>query len=94
MSDCTVYIDESGDLGICRGTTWFVLSAVIVDKNDEPAIRNKIAQLRSNLNVQEIHLRKITDYYKRAYIVRELARQPFTYMNVIVDTTKLSSKKI
>ena len=93
MSDCTVYIDESGDLGICRGTTWFILSAVIVDKNDEPAIRNTLAQIRSKLNIQEIHLRKINDYYKRAYIARELTRHPFTYMNVIVDTTKLSSEK-
>lgn len=29
---CTVYIDEAGDLGCNRGTQWFVLSAVIVDK--------------------------------------------------------------
>ena len=26
---CTVYIDEAGDLGIGRGTHWFVLTAVI-----------------------------------------------------------------
>ena len=42
MSDYTVYIDEAGDLGIGRGTRWFVLSAVIVAKEDESAIREKM----------------------------------------------------
>lgn len=39
MSDCTVYIDESGDLGIGCGSRWFVLSAVVVDKRAEPSLR-------------------------------------------------------
>lgn len=33
VSDYTVYIDEAGDLGIGRGTRWFVLTAVVVKKN-------------------------------------------------------------
>lgn len=37
MSDCTVYIDEAGDLGYQRGTRWFVLSAVIVEKGKRTA---------------------------------------------------------
>ena len=51
----TVYIDEAGDLGINTGTQWFVLSAVIVDKDDEPNIRAKMAQIRNRLNLNEIH---------------------------------------
>lgn len=39
MSDYTVYIDEAGDLGIGRGTRWFVLTAVVVKKTVEPQIR-------------------------------------------------------
>ena len=35
MGDYTVYIDESGDLGINRGTQWFVLSAVVVEKSEK-----------------------------------------------------------
>ena len=49
-TDCTVYIDEAGDLGYKRGTRWFVLSAVIVDKNEESAIRKKMLQVKSRLN--------------------------------------------
>lgn len=90
MSNCTVYIDEAGDLGYQRGTQWFILSAVIVDKDDERAIRAIISQIKTRLNVNEIHLKKIPDFMKRAYIVRELESEKFTYMNVVVDTRKLN----
>lgn len=75
MSDCTVYIDEAGDLGINRGTKWFVLSPVIVEKTDEPNIRAKMNSIKTKLNIKEIHLRKTPDFNKRAYIVRELAAE-------------------
>ena len=94
MTDCTVYIDESGDLGVNRGTTWFVLSAVVVNKSDESSIRAKMAQVKNQLNIREIHLKKISNFSKRALIVRELSDQPFTYMNVLVDTRKFDSSKI
>ncbi len=90
MSDCTVYIDEAGDLGYQRGTRWFVLSAVIVEKSKERHIRDTMAQIKRRLNVNEIHLRKITDFYKRAYVVQELSEEDFRYANVIVDTNKLN----
>ena len=47
MGDYTVYIDESGDLGINRGTQWFVLSAVVVEKSEEKNIREKINQIKT-----------------------------------------------
>lgn len=90
MSNCTVYIDEAGDLGFQRGTQWFVLSAVVVRKSEEPKIRKNMEQIKKRLNVNELHLRKITDFYKRAYIVQELGEEEFAYINVIVDTGKLN----
>lgn len=94
MANCTVYIDESGDLGFGCGTKWFVLTAVIVEKSDEPAIRAKMNQIKSRLNLKEIHIRSIREYFKRAYIVKELSEENFIYMNVLVDTTKFDTKKI
>lgn len=94
MKKSTVYIDESGDLGINRGTTWFVLSAVIVDVEDEPAIRKTISQIRSKLNIQEIHIRDRSDFMRRAFICREIGAERFVYTNVVVDTTKIDVKKI
>ena len=90
MSNCTVYIDEAGDLGYQRGTKWFILSAVIVDKDDERSIRATMSQIKAKLNIHDIHLRKITDFNKRTYIIRELEREKFTYVNIVVDTYKLN----
>lgn len=86
----TVYIDEAGDLGINRGTQWFVLSAVIVDKADEPSIRAKLAQIKTKLNVNEIHIRNMREFNKRAYTVNSLKTEKFTYINVITDTSKFA----
>lgn len=94
MEECTAYIDESGDLGINKGTRWFVLSAVVVDKTEEANIRAKISQIRSQLNVREIHFKKIPDFNRRAFITRELNSEKFTYMNILVDTCKFDAAKI
>ena len=94
MSNYTVYIDEAGDLGVNRGTQWFVLTAVVVAKNDEPQIRKNLAKIKERLNVHEVHLRKIQDYNKRSYIVHELNGENFVYMNVLVDTNKFDQAKI
>lgn len=94
VSDYTVYIDEAGDLGIGRGTRWFVLTAVVVKKEHEPQIRARMNTIKARLNVREIHLRKIAEFNKRAFIVHELRDQEFIYMNVLVDTYKFDREKI
>lgn len=94
QSTYTVYIDESGDLGVNRGTKWFVLTAVIVKKSDEKSIRNVMNKIKTRLNINEIHLRNIKDFFKRSYIVKELSECDFVYMNVIFDTDKFDTSKI
>ena len=94
MSSHTVYIDEAGDLGFGNGTKWFVLTAVVVAKEDESSIRSNMNQIKSHLNVKEIHLRKIREFMKKAYIATELSAENFVYMNVLVDTTKFDTTKI
>ena len=94
MSNCAVYIDEAGDLGVGRGTKWFVLSGVIVDKQEESQIRSALAGIKARLNVNTIHLRKISDYYRRAFIVQEISNEEFTYVNIIADTDKFDRTKI
>ncbi len=85
VSDYTVYIDEAGDLGIGRGTRWFVLTAVVVKKEHEPQIRARMNTIKARLNVREIHLRKIAEFNKRAFIVHELRDQEFRYP-LLTDT--------
>lgn len=87
---CTIYIDEAGDLGINRGTQWFVLSAVIVDKDAETSIRQKMAAIKSELNLNEIHFRNLRNYEQRCYTVSHLNTCEFDLINIVVDTTKLN----
>lgn len=94
MEKCTAYIDEAGDLGARRGTQWFVLSAVVVAQADEKAIRARINQIKTRLNLNKIHMRDVRDFYKRAFIVRELAQERFTYMNVLFDCNQFDTGKI
>lgn len=84
-----VYIDEAGDLGWNKGSRWFVITAAVVDAEDEKSIRKNLAQIRARLNVNEVHLRKIKEFERRAYIVKSLSAENFTYLNVLIDTTKL-----
>lgn len=93
MSDCTLYIDEAGDLGINKGSDWFILSGVLVNESDEPEIRDVIKNIRTKLNVNEIHFRKMMSFDKKAYAVSELSKCNFKYITVIVDTNKLNLSK-
>lgn len=93
-SQCTVYIDEAGDLGENRGTQWFVLTAVIVDNNQEAEIRDKLKAIKGKLNLQTVHFRNIKDFNRRAYIVNKLASSSFTCVYILFDTTQFDKKKM
>lgn len=82
----TVYIDEAGDLGIQRGTKWFVMTAVIVAKQNESDIRSTLHHLKNKLNINEIHLRKLNDFFKTSYIISHIKDKDFTTVNVLMDT--------
>lgn len=46
-----VYIDESGDEGIRRGTKWFILTAIIVSKEYDLTLSNKIVEIKNKLGL-------------------------------------------
>lgn len=90
MADCTLYIDEAGDLGIGKGSDWFVLAGVLVNKKDEPQIRDTIKNIRTKLNINEIHFRKMMSFDKKSYATSELSKCNFEYMVVVADTNKIN----
>ena len=91
---CTVYIDEAGDLGANRGTQWFVLTAVIVDRSEEVAIRANLKSIKQKLNVQAIHFRTVKDFNRRGYIVKELSTNNFTCVHILFDTKQFDKAKM
>lgn len=92
MKNCTVCIDESGDLGVNRGTRWFVISAVIIPGESEKDIRNAIESIRDKLNIKEIHLRRLHDFYKTQFIAKAVSQLDFSAVCVLIDTNKLTEK--
>lgn len=93
-SNCTLYIDEAGDLGIGKGSDWFVLAGIIVNKEEEPLIRDTIKNIRTKLNINEIHFRKMASFDKKSYAVAELSKCNFEYIVVIADTNKVNLSKL
>lgn len=91
--ECTIYIDEAGDLGLNRGTQWFVLSAIVVDKDREITVRQKIKSLKTELNLNEIHFRNLRNYEQKCYAVSLLNTCDFDLINVIVDTQRVTLNK-
>jgi len=90
----TVYIDEAGDLGVSRGTQWFILTGVLIRKDDEKEIRNILNQIRTKVNLSYIHWRTINSFQKKSYIANQLLRAPFTYCNVLIDTSLISNAEL
>lgn len=90
MNGYTVLIDEAGDLGVNRGTRWFVITGVIVSKEKEPDLRATLKRIKTKLNIQYIHFRKLRDFAQKSYVVNEIAKCDFTYVNIVIDTTKIN----
>ena len=91
-STYTVYIDESGDLGIKRGLKWFVMTATIVNKSNETEIRKTLNSIRNEYNLRQIHLKEIRNFYKTARIVNEVSKHDYTIISVLIDTDKWETK--
>lgn len=94
MVDSTLYIDEAGDLGIGKGSDWFVLAGVLVNKSDEPQIRETIKNIRAKLNINEIHFRKMASFDKKSYATVELSKCPFEYITIVANTNMISLSKL
>lgn len=93
-ANCTVYIDEAGDLGIGRGTRWFVLTAVIVDKQDESHIRGIMRGLKHRLNLDNIHFRKLRNFEQKSFVVSTISGAKFDCISIILDTSMLVPSKL
>lgn len=70
-----VYIDESGDEGIKRGSEWFILTAIIVPKEYDLTLSNKIVKIKNAMNMarkEQLHWNKILKYDKKIQIIYDL----------------------
>lgn len=86
----TIYIDEAGDLGIGRGSRWFILTGVIVNNSKETELLNLVRAVKTDFGLKEIHFNKITGFYKEMAIVSRLSEGNYLTVNVVVDTQQIT----
>lgn len=88
-----VYIDESGDEGINRGSRWFILTAIIVRKDCEQNLLKTMKNITKKLNFKFIHWNKIKQYSTRKFIIDNLCNSDFKIIHVMIDTQKMGRSK-
>lgn len=84
-----VYIDESGDEGINKGSKYFILTAIVVKKEKDLEISKEVDNIKSNLEMNiksQLHWKLIKGYPNKKMIMETIRDLDITIINVIVDT--------
>jgi len=84
-----VYIDESGDEGINKGSKYFILTAIIVEKEKDLEISKKVDEIKENLEMNiksQLHWKLIKGYPNKKMIMETVKNLDIKIINVIVDT--------
>ncbi len=87
-----VYIDESGDEGINRGSKFFILTAVLVEKEKDLKISKCIDTIKENLEMNiksQLHWNTIKGYPNKLMIMSDISEIDITIINIIIDTSKI-----
>ena len=91
-----VYIDESGDEGIKRGSEWFILTAIIVPKEYDLTLSNKIVKIKEKMNMsrkEQLHWNKILKYEKKIQIIYDLISENFKIIHIAINTYQINKLK-
>ena len=84
-----IYIDESGDEGINKGSKYFILTAIIVDKDKDLDISREVDTIKINLEMNiksQLHWKMIKGYPNKKMIMETINKLDIRIINVIVDT--------
>ncbi len=92
MEEYNVYIDESGDEGIRKGSKYFILTAVLVNKKKDLGISKCVDIIKENIEINvksQLHWNLIKGYPNKLMIMTNVGEMDITIINIIVDTTKM-----
>lgn len=93
MKEYNVYIDESGDEGIRRGSKFFILTAVLVEREKDLGISKCIDVIKQNLEINiksQLHWNTIKGYPNKLMIMSNVKNMSIVIINIIIDTTKIN----
>jgi len=98
MDKYNVYIDESGDEGIQKGTEWFILCAVMVKQENDLILSKVIDEIKNMLNIPKekpFHWKNMrNNHSKKRAIIDLLKKRNFVYTNIIVNTRDMKSTEL
>ncbi len=92
MKEYNVYIDESGDEGIRKGSKYFILTAIIVDKDKDLETAKSVDKIKQNLEMsikQQLHWKLLKGLPNKNMIMEIVGGLDLTIINVIVDTKSI-----
>ena len=87
-----VYIDESGDEGILRGSNYFILTAIVIDKEKDLQNAKIVDEIKNNLGLSiktQLHWNKIKGKTKKKMIINKISKLDIDIINVVIDTRKI-----
>lgn len=89
-------LTKAGDEGIKRGSEWFILTAIIVSKEYDLNLSNKIVSIKEKLNMKrkdQLHWNKILKYDKKIQIIYDLVAEDFKIIHVAINTYEINKLK-
>lgn len=92
MNEYNVYIDESGDEGINKGSKYFILTALIVAKNKDLEIAKNVDIIKKNLEMdikKQLHWKLLKGTPNKNMIMDVVNNLDVLIINVIVDTKSI-----
>lgn len=87
---------KAGDEGINRGSEWFILTAIIVPKEYDLTLSNKIVKIKQTMNMDrkdQLHWNKILKYDKKIQIIYNLVSENFKIIHVAINTFQIEKLK-
>jgi len=89
MKEYNIYIDESGDEGIKKGSKYFILTAIVVEKEKDLEIAKSVDNIKENLEIdikKQLHWKLLKGLPNKNMIMEIISTLNLTIINVIVDT--------
>ena len=92
LKEYNCYIDESGDEGIHKGSKYFILTAILVEKQKDLGISKCVDNIKENIEINiknQLHWKLIKGYPNKIMIMQTINEMDITIINIVIDTRKI-----
>ncbi len=93
LKEFNVYIDESGDEGINKGSKYFILTGIVVNKEKDLKTAKSVDKIKETLEINiknQLHWKLLKGLPNKKMILNVISKLDITIINVIVDTNNIA----